>query len=371
MTTVKLKIAELRKSKGIGQQELAEVLGVSFQSVSKWETGATMPDISLLPSIAEYFKVSVDEVLGLKPLRQRAYIPRGTDNRDYWNHKSVKSRQSRKYFWNADYLKFLVEAVWQIQSPIDLIDFRCGDGSFGMRLLQLLPPESTYTGVDNQYFINEAKLNFDNSGFEARFIVSDLYSLEINEGYDLAICQIGLRHMNQPLDVLKKMVASVRESGLVVGVEVNREFESAGLYVDGIDYDYLCTAFDFHQLWKKELACEGRDYAIGMRLPFYMQQLGLHDIDVRMDDKVMYVNPEMPDYEEKVRDFVESNGWDKPLSPASREHIIETLMNRGSDRAEAEAYLEMQSAITQFFRNVENGTSFLKVPGLLITYGRK
>jgi len=52
MATVKLKIAELRKAKGISQQDLADVLGVSFQSVSKWETGTTMPDITLLPGIA-------------------------------------------------------------------------------------------------------------------------------------------------------------------------------------------------------------------------------------------------------------------------------------------------------------------------------
>lgn len=51
MATVKLKIAELRKAKGISQQDLADVLGVSFQSVSKWETGTTMPDITLLPGI--------------------------------------------------------------------------------------------------------------------------------------------------------------------------------------------------------------------------------------------------------------------------------------------------------------------------------
>ncbi|MDF2539667.1 MAG: hypothetical protein K0S76_2688 [Herbinix sp.] len=87
MATVKLKIAELRKEKGIGQQDLADVLGVSFQSVSKWETGATMPDITLLPDIAEYFKVSVDELLGLKPLHQREYKPRNTDNHDTSNGK--------------------------------------------------------------------------------------------------------------------------------------------------------------------------------------------------------------------------------------------------------------------------------------------
>lgn len=45
MTTVKLKIAKLRKDKGIGQRDLADVLSVSFQSVRKWETGTTMPNM--------------------------------------------------------------------------------------------------------------------------------------------------------------------------------------------------------------------------------------------------------------------------------------------------------------------------------------
>lgn len=371
MTTVKLKIAELRKNKGIGQQDLAEVLGVSFQSVSKWETGTTMPDITLLPSIAEYFNVSVDELLGLKPLRQQAYIPRNTDNRDNWNEKSDYLHQIRKYFWNDDYLKFLIKNVWHVESPIDVIDFRCGDGYLGMKLLKLLPKGSTYTGVDNEFFTNKAKLNFDNTEFDVKFIVSDIYSLDTDKKYDMSIHHAGLRHMNKPMQALKKMVASVKKDGLVVCVEVNREFENDGLYIEDINYDYLCTAFDFHKLWKKELECEGRDYAIGMRLPFYMQQLGLHDIDIRMDDKVMYVNPDMQDYEEKVQDFIEINRWDKSFSISGRENLIETFMNRGIDRVEAEAYIKMQSKIAEFFRNTENRKSFLKVQGLLITYGRK
>ncbi|WBW96466.1 DNA (cytosine-5-)-methyltransferase [Oceanirhabdus sp. W0125-5] len=371
MTIVKLKIAELRKARGIGQQELAEVLGVSFQSVSKWETGKTMPDITLLPSIAEYFNVSVDVLLGLKPLPQKEYMPRNTDNRDNWNGNADKLYKNRKYFWNDDYLSFLVKSVWNVQSPMDVIEYRCGEGYLGMKLLEILPEGSTYTGVDNEYFTNKAKINFKNTEFDAKFMVSDIYSLETNKKYDIAICQAGLRHMNKPMEVLKKMAASVKKGGLVACVDVNREFENDGLYIDDIKYDYLCTAFDFHKVWKKELECEGRDYAIGMRLPFYMQQIGLHDIDIRMNDKVMYVNPYMEDYEEKVQDFIQINGLDKSLSISSQENTIELLMNRGIDRVDAESYINMQSKIAEYFRNTKKNKSFLKVHGLLITFGRK
>lgn len=50
----------------------------------------TLSAITLLPSIAEYFNVSVDELLGLKPLQQQAYIKRDSDNRDSWNGKTDK-----------------------------------------------------------------------------------------------------------------------------------------------------------------------------------------------------------------------------------------------------------------------------------------
>lgn len=371
MTTIKLKIAELRKNKGIGQQDLANVLGVSFQSVSKWETGITMPDITLLPSIAEYFNVSIDELLGVKPLSKQAYIPRDSDNRDNWNGKTDKLYKNRKYFWNDDYLRFLVETVWQINSPIDVIDFRCGEGYLGMKLLEFLPNGSTYTGVDNDYFINKAKLTFKDCEFDVKFIVSDIYSLKIDEKYDIAICQAGLRHMNKPIEVLKKMVDSVKKGGIVACIDVNREFENDGLYIDDINYDYLCTTFDFHKVWRKELECEGRDYAIGMRLPFYMKQLGLNDIDIRMNDRVTYVNPDMQDYDEKVQDFIEINGWDKALNISNQENTIELFMNRGIDRAEVMSYIKMQSKIAGYFRDTEKRKSFLKVYGLLITYGRK
>jgi hypothetical protein len=46
-------------------------------------------------------------------------------------------------------------------------------------------------------------------------------------------------------------------------------------------------------------------------------------------------------------------------------------MNRGLDRAEAEAYIDMQSEIAEYFKNTERRKAFLNVQGLLIAYGRK
>lgn len=66
--TVKIgrKIAELRKSKNMTQFELADAMGVSFQAVSNWERGNSMPDISKLAELSEILGTTVDELLGKK-----------------------------------------------------------------------------------------------------------------------------------------------------------------------------------------------------------------------------------------------------------------------------------------------------------------
>lgn len=60
-------IAKQRRIKSITQGELATFIGVTKASVSKWETGTTLPDIQLLPQLAAFFDISVDELLGYEP----------------------------------------------------------------------------------------------------------------------------------------------------------------------------------------------------------------------------------------------------------------------------------------------------------------
>ena len=57
-------IRMLRTEKGLTQEQLGYELGVSGQAVSRWENGATYPDISMLPLIADYFSVSLDDLMG-------------------------------------------------------------------------------------------------------------------------------------------------------------------------------------------------------------------------------------------------------------------------------------------------------------------
>ena len=58
------RIRELRKSQNLNQTELASIIHVSQSSMSGYETGAILPDIDVLKRIADYFKVSIDYVVG-------------------------------------------------------------------------------------------------------------------------------------------------------------------------------------------------------------------------------------------------------------------------------------------------------------------
>ena len=89
--TMGKRISDLRKQKGMTQEQLAQKVGVTAQAVSKWENDLSCPDISILPQLSEALGVTTDELLGRAPLQVNTAEKTNAKSRA---HISVKLRMS-------------------------------------------------------------------------------------------------------------------------------------------------------------------------------------------------------------------------------------------------------------------------------------
>jgi len=114
------KIKTLRKAKNISQEALANVLGVTFQAVSKWETGTTAPDVSLIPPLASFFGVSIDELFdynvweneqAVDEICRRAYQCRYNDP---VGAEEILREGLKQFPANENLLTVLVYTLWAI-----------------------------------------------------------------------------------------------------------------------------------------------------------------------------------------------------------------------------------------------------------------
>lgn len=372
MAAIRLRIYDLRKAGQMSQKELADAIGVSVQTVSKWENNVSMPDIALLPDIAKFFRVTVDALLGLVPLAGEAYIPARSGEREYWEDRLDYLKASRRAMWNADYLRFLVEQVWQIDRPVEVLDCGCGFGYMGKMLMPFLPEGSVYTGIDfSANLLREAKKLLEQEKWQTEFICDDFPTHTFRRHYDVTISHCAMRHVNDPRGFLQKMIAQTKPGGLVIAIDVNRELESDGLYLEGLAYTELCDRLGFRKMWEKERQCQGRDYAVGMRLPLMMQEEGLVDVDVRMNDRVSLICPEREDHEELAECLLQEKGWDKSSSAEAEEEIVRGFMNHGLERKEAESYCRRQRKIQKYVTENKADLRCLHYRGLLVSFGRK
>jgi tellurite methyltransferase len=112
-------ISALRKESGMTQSELAAAVGVTFQAVSKWETGQTLPDTAILPKLAEIFGVSMDKLFGYDTAKAKNPVR-------YWD----ESYKQDSYFWgvNPSQMCFKVMEILPPTRRLKLLDIGCGEG---------------------------------------------------------------------------------------------------------------------------------------------------------------------------------------------------------------------------------------------------
>ena len=89
-------IAVLRKEKGLTQKELAEQIGISDKTVSKWETGNGMPDIAYLSPLCEVLDINVNELLSGEKLPSEEYLGKAEENMKHLMQENQNNKKCRQ-----------------------------------------------------------------------------------------------------------------------------------------------------------------------------------------------------------------------------------------------------------------------------------
>lgn len=122
-------ISSLRKEKGYTQQDLADKLNVSNKSISRWENGKTMPDLSIIPDLCKVLGISINELFCGERLASDEYQKKFEEN----------------IIINMDLLKKKIKKISKILVLTILVMFVL---VFGGLLLFICYKEYTYTKVD-------------------------------------------------------------------------------------------------------------------------------------------------------------------------------------------------------------------------------
>ena len=121
-------LKELRKEKGMTQEQLAEQLNISNRSVSRWETGSSLPDLSILIILAEYYDVDIREIIDGK---------RKSENMDeeakdtlekvvsYNEMLNLKSMRKGIITMCVVFIVLLIISTWKEVSPAPLVSMIC------------------------------------------------------------------------------------------------------------------------------------------------------------------------------------------------------------------------------------------------------
>ena len=185
-------IRELRKERNMSQEQLAEVFNVSSKSISRWENGKTMPDISIIIELADYFEVDIRELLQ----GERKNDSMEKDMKETLTMVADYSREEKRKLKKTfiliglTFLAFVIGAILAIYGlslipsmgsrithdqytktiKAKIVSYEKGDYDLSYPTVEYKYKGSTYT----------IKLTFSSSGIEQRYPVGSKMKLKIN-----------------------------------------------------------------------------------------------------------------------------------------------------------------------------------------------
>ena len=205
-------IVKNRKSKGITQEQLAEFIGVTKASVSKWETGTSYPEIDLLPAIASILQTSSDTLLGY----------------EYKTHGYYDERYKKEeFFWGLQPNETCFE-IMKMKPPIKslkVLDIGCGEGKdavfFARNGYQVTAFDLSKDGIE------KGKRLAEQCGVYVDFFQADLNDYRLVDKYDIIFSSGVFDYMKPDLriEITEHLKEHTNDDGLnAIKVFVEKPF---------------------------------------------------------------------------------------------------------------------------------------------------
>ena len=241
MNAIGKNILKMRKELGFTQEELAGRLNVSFQAVSKWENGVTIPDVSTLPLIANVLGCSIDSLLG--------YAAEKKTISDY-----ERRYDSDEYYWGVKPSDMCYEVMKLLPptKPVRILDIGCGEGKdavfFAKNGYRVSAFDITQTGIE------KAKRLAEKHRADVNFFKADILDFRLENEFDVLFCSGVLHFVPNELrsEIFGNYISHTAAGGIhAMNVFVNKPFIPAPPDKDNNRYQWDSgELFGFYTDWK-------------------------------------------------------------------------------------------------------------------------
>lgn len=184
--TIGANIARMRRDHKMTQETLADLLHVSFQAVSKWETGQTLPDVPTLAQIAAIMHTSLDALTG--------YPQHAQPNTPY-----QQWYQSDAYYWGVEPSSLCLQLLKLLPPtrPLRVLDIACGEGKDSVFLARCGYDVTAFDLSDAG--IEKALRLADKAGVRITAFVADINEYRLSQPYDILYSSGALHYIRPEL----------------------------------------------------------------------------------------------------------------------------------------------------------------------------
>lgn len=184
MSGIGKNIARLRRERGMTQEELAQELGLSFQAVSRWETGVTTPEVDTLMRLAGVLHTSLDTLAG------HTLTPKAVSPYQEWY-------KAPEYYWGTQPSSLCLRVIDLLppERPYRLLDVGCGEGKDAVFMARCGYDVTAFDVA--QAGVEKARRLADRAGVFINAFVADVNDFRPDGEYD-AVFSSGVLHYIRP-----------------------------------------------------------------------------------------------------------------------------------------------------------------------------